>query len=105
VLTDVEGPPAAHAPVVALGPAVPNPFNPTTSFILEVREPRSLTVGIYDARGRLVRTLVAGRHEPARRLLTWDGTSASGVRAASGVYFARLRSGGIEQVRRLVLAK
>jgi len=84
---------------------VPNPFNPATSFVLEVREARPVSVGIYDARGRLVRTLVAGRLEPAQRLLTWDGTGTNGARVASGVYFARLQSETIVQVRRLVLAK
>ena len=105
VLTDVASPPSAHGPPVALGPAVPNPFNPATSFVLEVREARPVSVGIYDARGRLVRTLVAARLEPTQRLLTWDGTGTNGARVASGVYFARLQSETIVQVRRLVLAK
>jgi hypothetical protein len=63
------------------------------------------TLGLYDIRGRIVRTLVdgvlaAGAHETA-----WDGTDRSGNAVASGVYFATLRHGGETATSRIVLLR
>jgi len=83
----------------------PNPFNPTTTirFVLPAREDVSLA--IYDANGRLVRTLVNevrgyGSHE-----VTWDGRDDEGAPAGSGVYFYRLRAGKLAQSKKMVLSK
>jgi subtilisin family serine protease len=103
VLTDA--PPAARMAVAALGPATPNPFNPTTRFTLELRDARDAEVAIFDASGHRVKMLTSGRRAAGRTTVEWDGTDAAAHRVASGVYFARLRSGDIVQVRRLVLAK
>jgi hypothetical protein len=72
----------------------PNPFRRRTalSFFLPARGAVSLR--LYDAAGRRVRTLVecdlgAGRHEVA-----WDGKDGEGRRVASGVYLAELVHGG-----------
>jgi serine protease len=104
VLTDV-GDGAPPAPRAWLGAPVPNPFNPRTTLTLELRSAIDVDVGVYDARGRRVRTLAAGEMAAGRHPLAWDGTDGSGGRVASGVYFARLRAGSLLQVRRLVLAK
>lgn len=102
-LTDVGGerPPLA----TNLAPNEPNPFNPSTSirFRLDVGGPMQLV--IYDSAGRRVRTLVdetraAGEHE-AR----WDGRDDTGQRLASGVYVYRLTAPGINEARKLMLAK
>jgi hypothetical protein len=97
--------PGARLPIVSLGPAVPNPFNPTTRLELDVRVARPVSVAVYDVRGQLVRTLLEARREPGRYSLTWDGRDGAGHRVASGAYFARLQSGDVLQVQRLVMAK
>jgi len=83
----------------------PNPFNPTTTirYVLPVRE--QVTLAIYDANGRLVRTLVNevegyGAHEVA-----WDGRDDGGVAMGSGVYFYRLRAGKRTESKKMVLLK
>ena len=90
---------------VALEQNRPNPFNPTTiiRFVLPVSE--HVTLAIYDANGRLVRTLVNevqgyGAHEAA-----WDGRDSAGVAIGSGVYFYRLRAGKRTESRKMVLLK
>jgi hypothetical protein len=105
VLTDADDLPGVRLPIVALGPATPNPFNPSTRIALELLQERDVRVAIYDARGHLVRTLAEGHRAAGRYTLDWDGADATGRPAASGVYFARLHSGDVVQVRRLVLAK
>jgi flagellar hook assembly protein FlgD len=60
---------------------------------------------VFDAAGRLVRTLVdtsegAGAHD-----VTFDGRDDNGRPVASGVYFYRLDAGTTTQTRKMVLLK
>jgi len=55
--------------------------------------------------GRRVRTLVEKRLEAGSYAFTWDGRDDGGVRAASGIYFGRLRRDGDATVRRLVFMR
>lgn len=88
-----------------LFPGVPNPFNPSTTIAVELGEPSPATLVVYDARGRRVRTLHEGPLAAGRHRFTWDGTTASGGRAASGTYFCRLTAGSFRRSERLVLVK
>ena len=70
----------------------PNPFNPETWIPYHLAEPADVTLSIYSADGRLVRTLAlghqdAGIYESKSRAAYWDGRNAIGERVASGVYF------------------
>ena len=59
---------------------------------------------IFDAQGRRVVSLLAGRLGPGRTSLTWD--VAHGERAvASGVYFARLSFAGGSRTALLPIAR
>jgi bacillopeptidase F len=82
---------AAPAPGIALGEAAPNPFHPATSLAYDLPSESVVTLKVYDHGGRAVATvtdqatLAAGRH-----VASWNGRTASGERAASGMYFFRL---------------
>ena len=84
----------------------PNPFNPRTVIRFELPESARVNLTIYDAAGRLVRTLVAdatltaGRHER-----NWDGRDQTARGVAAGVYFYRLEVGGIRETRSMVLVR
>ena len=54
----------------------------------------NVSLGVYDATGALVRTLVNGTVEPGSRSVTWDRSSNSGRRVANGSYFYRLTTDG-----------
>jgi flagellar hook assembly protein FlgD len=60
---------------------------------------------VLDARGRLVRTLLAGPVAAGPHESTWDGRDAGGHRVASGAYGVRLEAPGFEASRRVVLVK
>jgi hypothetical protein len=83
----------------------PNPFNPATTISYELDQPLRVRLSVYDARGRLVCTLVDGHETAGRHDTNWDGADASGRGVASGVYFARLEVGGRSDTRRMVLLK
>ena len=62
-------------------------------------------VAIYDVQGRLIRTLTEGLFPQGYQQVVWDGKDRSGRAAASGVYFLRSRSGGIEHTVRLAVLR
>jgi hypothetical protein len=78
----------------------PNPFNPRTTISFDLPTAGTVRLEVFDAAGRLVRTLVdesmpQGSHEAA-----WDGWDASGRNVGSGIYLARLQfAGKVEMVR------
>ena len=91
--------------ITDLGQNSPNPFNPTTriSFSLEQAGPASLKV--YDAAGRLVKTLVQGSLPWGENQVNWNGNDESGKPVASGIYFYRLEADGKSMGKRMVLLK
>ncbi|MEE9270030.1 MAG: FlgD immunoglobulin-like domain containing protein [Candidatus Krumholzibacteria bacterium] len=65
-----------------------------------------VSLRIYDAGGRLVRTLVdANVRTPGERQVMWDGRNTRGRRVASGIYFYRLQGPGFSKTRKMVLVK
>jgi hypothetical protein len=83
----------------------PNPFNPTTTIVFGLKEPADVKVRIYDASGRLVRTVVNRHYEAGGHVTAWDGRDDAGARVASGVYFCKLDSGRSALMRKIVLLK
>jgi len=53
-----------------------------------------VNLGVYDATGSPVRTLVNGTLEPGSQSATWDRTNSDGRRVANGTYFYRLTIDG-----------
>ena len=88
-----------------LEPNVPNPFNPRTRIRFVLGSAGPVRVDVFDARGRRVRTLVAGTRAAGRHEVTWDGRDARGRVVASGVYFCRLRTRGVDVARKMMLLK
>jgi len=73
----------------------PNPFNPLSQIRFETKQPASVSVQIFDARGSLVRTIAADEPTaPGLHIMAWNGQDATGQPMASGTYFARVRTSG-----------
>jgi hypothetical protein len=90
----------------ALGSAVPNPFNPTTTVHYEVPQPGGMvSLRVYNVAGQLIRILVNEFKEPGYRTVVWDGRDGRGVPVASSVYFVRMVAASFTDVRRIVLLK
>ncbi len=95
------------APDPATGPLTlgnrPNPFNPKTTITFDLPETGRVKLGIYDLQGRLVKLLVEGDKEAGGHAVAWNGETASGSHAASGVYFYRLDTPGGSVSAKMVL--
>jgi hypothetical protein len=100
--TSIERTPASS---LSLLPNTPNPFGTSTTIPFRLERSDDASIIVYDARGSRVRELehkffLAGEHA-----VDWDGRDDGGRAVASGVYFCRLRSGGGEAIRKLVLIR
>jgi hypothetical protein len=86
--------------------AYPNPFNPMTTIRYRVDEDGPVRLSIYDAAGRLVRTLVDGVHTAAgEHELVWSGRDNAGRVQSSGTYLLRMQSAAGESGTRLTLVR
>jgi flagellar hook assembly protein FlgD len=64
-----------------------------------------VTLSIYDAGGRLVRTLVDEQTLAGEHALIWNGRDGKGETVASGVYFVRLAVAGQVRTHKIVLLR
>jgi len=69
---------------ISLSDAYPNPFNPTTSFNLEVGNSGHVTMNVYNLMGQVVGTLVNNTMDAGNYNITWDATNFS-----SGMYIVK----------------
>ncbi len=91
--------------LLALHPNYPNPFNPGTTFAFDLPSESRVKLAVYDARGRLVRTILDEPLPHGYYRQPWDGTDDGGRLLASGVYFARLSVEGAVKTRKMVLVR
>ena len=62
-------------------------------------------VALYDAGGRLVRTLASGEYAAGQQLVEWDGRDTGGRSVVPGVYFLAARAGGEESRLKVVVLR
>ncbi len=84
---------------------IPNPFNPETTIGFELPKRKKVSLQIFNAKGQLVKTLLAREKEAGNHQVKWDGTSISGQEATSGIFFYRLKAGEQTVIRKMLLLK
>jgi hypothetical protein len=89
----------------ALHAAQPNPVGEQTVIRYDLAAPAQARIEVYDARGELVRELMAARREPGRYQVTWNRRDAREQRVAPGVYFCRMQAGGFQSTLKLLLVR
>ena len=78
----------------------PNPFNPSTTIMFNVPSSGFVSLKVYDALGREVKTLVQVVKKMGRYEVEFDASKLS-----SGVYFYRLTAGDYGAVKKMVVIK
>ena len=78
----------------------PNPFRGSVSLTLPEGLVGPFTIEVFDVAGRRVHEM---RFEDPRSILSWDGLTSAGGRAAPGTYFVRLTAGDVTRTRKVVL--
>lgn len=80
----------------------PNPFSRRTAISFSLPLEADVSLRVYNSAGRVVTTLVQGRHRAGRYNVTWDVGGVSSSVLPNGTYFCRLEAGGQTAVRKLV---
>ena len=83
----------------------PNPFNPTTTIRFSLPAVNHTTLTVYDTSGREVIRLVDGIREKGYQTVDWTGRNSEGRSVKSGVYFYTLKSGNINETRKMLLIR
>jgi hypothetical protein len=98
--------PAGHGAGRLFLAAEPNPFETGTRIRFSLPSPGPVRVGILDAAGRKVRTVLATRWTNAGpSAVDWDGRDEAGARVSPGIYFVRLEADGVTTSRLLARLK
>ncbi|HLE57178.1 MAG TPA: T9SS type A sorting domain-containing protein, partial [Rhodothermia bacterium] len=84
----------------ALHDNYPNPFNPTTSIVVDLPQATTFTLTVYDVEGHKVMVLDSGTAPAGRHTYTVDGSALS-----SGMYLYRIESAAFTQTKRMMLLK
>jgi glucose/arabinose dehydrogenase len=92
---------AGPAHSLRMGPAVPNPSSARTALELTLPAPGDVSVRVFNAAGRSIRTILSGDAAAGSRRVEWDGRDARGDVVPSGVYFVKAELNG-EIVTRMV---
>jgi hypothetical protein len=106
VAVSVAEPKASPTPTAAMSlTCEPNPFSGATTIRLSpfAIGHSPLTLRIYDAQGRAVRSFSSLLSAPSS--LTWDGTDDLGQPLPSGAYFVRVNGGNEHATTRIVLQR
>ena len=83
----------------------PNPFNPSTTISFGLDEDGPVLLQVFDITGALVKTLEDRSYPAGNYTSSWHGTNESGRRVASGIYLYRLRAGGREITKKMILIR
>jgi len=96
----------ANLPRLHLSSPVPNPARRGGTMRLHwfAQDVANTSLGIFDARGRLVRAWTRTLLRAGEHVFEWDLRDGEGRAVSAGSYFVRLDAEGDRQVRRIVVA-
>ncbi len=83
----------------------PNPFNDFTTFSFSLDDYADVALKIYDAGGRLVRTLVDRDYDAGHYRIVWNGETDDGLKCGSGVFLCRLAVRGKISYHKVILLR
>jgi len=91
-------------PVISLS-NYPNPFNPSTTiefYIEQNQQNEQIDIEILNLKGQNIRQFSILNTQSS---IVWDGTDQNNQPVASGVYLYRVKSGGYELTKKMILMK
>lgn len=78
----------------------PNPFNPSTNIQYDLPKDVHVSIKVYDMSGREMAVLVNDFRNAGRYIVAFNASHL-----ASGIYFYKIKAGGFEVTKRMVLLK
>ena len=91
--------------VSGLGDPFPTPFNAEVTIPFAIATAGPVRLAVYNLMGQQIRVLADSWVAAGEHRVRWDGRTAAGAEAASGVYWAVLQAGGTAQTAKLALIR
>lgn len=91
--------------VISLLDASPAVFTNQTDISYSLSGGQNITLDIYDALGRSVKTLASGAKPAGSHSVTWNGENDKGEPLSSGIYFCVLKAGNNKTSKKITLIK
>jgi flagellar hook assembly protein FlgD len=88
-----------------MAPSSPNPFGDHTRISFALPSDGAVSLQVFDATGRLVRTLVSSTLPAGPHNVVWEGADEAGRPAPAGLYYYRLSTDAGVVNRSLVLMR
>jgi hypothetical protein len=83
----------------------PNPFSTGTKIGFTTKVYGDVRLQVFDAAGRLVKTIMDGPAKPPVHMEEWDGRDERGRRVPPGTYFYRLEGQGWSSTKKMMVAR
>jgi hypothetical protein len=81
----------------------PNPFNGLTHIRWQIPISANVTISVYDASGRVIKTLVNDKRTPGYYNTTWNCTDENNRKVAAGIYFYEMRTNDYTRRLKMVI--
>lgn len=83
----------------------PNPFRGSASVVFELKQPETVRLSVFNAKGQLMRRLLDAPLPSGPHSIVWNGADSGGKPVAAGLYFYRLEIGSQRYQGRMILLK
>ncbi len=83
----------------------PNPFNPNTNISFNLQSSSFVTLTIYDILGNRLEQPIDGYLSEGNYNFNWVAKNEDGSYLSTGIYFAKLNCGNMQQVIKMMLVK
>lgn len=95
--------PGVEPLVFEILPATPNPVADVMTLAFQLPEARHVRIEVYDAAGRMVRSVANELVAAGRSQRVWDRRDHSGMRVPGGIYFIRMSALPDERTQKVVV--
>ena len=93
------------AAVFSLDQNWPNPFSVGTRIAYSLPKNTHVLLQVYDATGKLVKSIMSEKKSAGTHFVYWNGKDASGMEVPSGTYFCRMTTGEQTSVKKMILLR
>lgn len=91
--------------ILTVSNAEPNPFSDQTLVTYRLLEPCRVDIAVYNVLGQRVAGILSTEQRSGIHTARWDGKTASGRLASSGMYYLRVEAAGRANSRKILLLR
>ena len=83
----------------------PNPFNPITEIRYDLPDKEYVSISVYNAMGKHIKSLVNMKQDAGFNSVYWDATNHLGQPVSAGMYIYSIQAGEFRQTRKMIFLK